>query len=112
MIVLSAILLMIRFRSIFVASLLKRKWCRAIAGIVVLLFYLFWIAPAFSTASSPPQLTKTKVNGKTENILFITRSGDTVLVRCYPGYAPTIKLGKKNPTISTTGYLKCVEEDE
>jgi hypothetical protein len=102
-----AILLMIRFRSLKMISLLKRKWFWAIAGIVTLLFSLLWSIPALSTAPSPPQLTKVKVNGKTENVLFITRSSDTILVRCYPGFVPNLTIGKKQPNVSTTGYLKC-----
>ena len=87
-------------------NLLKRGWLIAAS-----LFLLLCIVPAFSTAPSPPQLTQTKVNGETENILFITRSGDTVLVRCYPGFAPTLTVGKKQPNVSTTGYLKCQQEN-
>lgn len=87
-------------------NLLKRGWLIAAS-----LFLLLWIVPAFSTAPSLPQLTQTKVNGETENILFITRSGDTVLVRCYPGFAPTLTVGKKQPNVSTTGYLKCQQEN-
>ncbi len=93
-------------------NFLKRGWLIAvISGIVALLVHLFWVVPAFSTAPSPPQLTKIKVNGKTENILFITRSEDTVLVRCYPGFAPTLTVGKKQPNVSTTGYLECQQEN-
>ncbi len=91
---------------------LKRGWLIAvISGIAALLVHLFLIIPAFSTAPSPPQLTKIEVNGKTENILFITRSEDTVLVRCYPGFAPNLTVGEKQPNVSTTGYLKCQQEN-
>jgi hypothetical protein len=100
---------MIQFISLKMISLLK-KWFWAIAGMIAFLLSLLWSVPALSTAPSPPQLTKIKVNGKMENILFITRSSDTVLVRCYPGYVPTIKIGEKKPNISTTGYLKCKQE--
>lgn len=88
-------------------SLLKRRWLlAAIAAMVTML----WAVSAFSTAQKPPALTRMSVNGKTENILFITRAGDTVLVRCYPGFAPTLTVGKKQSNISTTGYLKCQPE--
>ncbi len=93
-------------------NLFKRSWLIAVSvGMLAYLFHLFWIAPAFSTAPSPPQLTKIEINGKTENILFITRSKDTVLVRCYPGLVPTLTVGKKQPNVSTTGYLKCHQEN-
>jgi len=92
-------------------GLLKRGCLIAASvAIVALLFHQFWMIPSFSTAPSPPELTKIKVNGKTENILFITRSGDTVLVRCYPGLAPTLTVAQKQPNVSTTGYLKCQPE--
>jgi hypothetical protein len=93
-------------------NLLKSRWLIAVsAGMIGCLLHLFWAAPVFSTAPSPPQLTKIEIDGKTKNILFITRSNDTVLVRCYPGLAPTLTVGKKQPNVSTTGYLKCQPED-
>ncbi|MEY2833383.1 MAG: hypothetical protein RLZZ574_2642 [Cyanobacteriota bacterium] len=93
-------------------NLLKRRWLIVVsAGIVGFLFHLFWLAPVFSTAPSPPQLTKIDINGKTKNILFITRSDDTVLVRCYPSLVPNLTIGQKQPNVSTTGYLKCQPED-
>lgn len=87
------------------------QWLFALVGAVVAIAVsLVWSVPALSTAPKPPQLTKLTVNGKTENVLFITRSGDTVLVRCYPGFAPALTIGKKQPNVATTGYLKCGQE--
>lgn len=91
---------------------LKRKWLIAVsAAMITWLFHLFWMIPALSTALSPPQLSKIEINGKTENILFITRPDDTVLVRCYPGFVPVLAVGKKQPNVSTTGYIKCHQEN-
>jgi hypothetical protein len=43
-----------------------------------------------ATAAAPPQLTTARLGGKSVYVLYVTQSADTVLVRCYPGYEPTI----------------------
>jgi hypothetical protein len=43
-----------------------------------------------ATAAAPPQLTTARLGGKSVYVLYITQSTDPVLVRCYPGYEPTI----------------------
>ena len=43
-----------------------------------------------ATASLPPNLVPAVLGGKPVYVLYVTRSEDTVLVRCYPGYEPTI----------------------
>jgi hypothetical protein len=48
--------------------------------------------PAIATAPLPPKLVLSKLNGKPINILYITRSSDRVLVRCYPGQKPSITI--------------------
>jgi hypothetical protein len=45
-----------------------------------------------ATAAAPPQLTTAVLGGKSVYVLYITQTADQVLVRCYPGYAPTITL--------------------
>lgn len=51
----------------------------------------FWgKQPAIATASQPPYLVAAKLGGKPVSVLYMTRSGDTVLVRCYPGQTPTL----------------------
>jgi hypothetical protein len=49
------------------------------------------VSPAqVATAPSPPTLVPAILNGEPIQVLFMTRTGDTVLVRCYPGYEPTL----------------------
>jgi hypothetical protein len=45
-----------------------------------------------ATAAQPPSLVAAKLGGKPVYVLYVTRSSDTVLVRCYPGYQPTLSL--------------------
>jgi len=45
-----------------------------------------------ATASAPPELTPAILGGKPINVLYVTQPEDTVLVRCYPGYEPTLKV--------------------
>ena len=61
--------------------------------------------PAIATAPMPPQLVSAKLNGKPIHILYLTRSQDRVLVRCYPGQQPSIVVkakvgGTKEGTLS------------
>jgi hypothetical protein len=45
---------------------------------------------AIATAPQPPTITPAKLGGKPVYVLYMTRSADTVLVRCYPGLTPTL----------------------
>ncbi len=45
---------------------------------------------AIATAVAPPQLVRAKLMGQPISVLYVTRSEDTVLVRCYPGQTPTL----------------------
>jgi hypothetical protein len=63
--------------------------------------------PAIATAPAPPNLVVSKINGKRVNVLYVTRSSDRVLVRCYPGLKPTIVV---RPMSGGTqeGVLTCI----
>lgn len=50
------------------------------------------LVPAIATAPAPPQLVKATMNGQPIHVLYLTRSGDKVLVRCYPGQQPKMQL--------------------
>ncbi len=61
--------------------------------------------PAIATAPMPPELGLSKLNGKLIHVLYMTRSQDRVLVRCYPGQQPSIVVkakagGRKEGTLS------------
>ena len=45
-----------------------------------------------ATAATAPTLGPAVLGGKPVYVLSMTRTGDRVLVRCYPGYLPTIKI--------------------
>jgi hypothetical protein len=64
------------------------RW-RSLIGTTLLVVGTLAI-PAIATAPAPPSLVVSKLNGKQINVLYVTRSSDRVLVRCYPGLKPTI----------------------
>ena len=43
-----------------------------------------------ATAAAPPSLVKSVLNGQPIHVLYVTQADDTVLIRCYPGYQPTV----------------------
>jgi hypothetical protein len=62
--------------------------------------------PAIATAPMPPQLVLAKLNGQPIHILYLTRTKDRILVRCYPGLQPSIVV--KNQVGGTKeGTLSC-----
>ncbi|MEM9117057.1 MAG: hypothetical protein AAGD09_04155 [Cyanobacteria bacterium P01_F01_bin.56] len=44
-----------------------------------------------ATASTPPLLVTEILNGEPISVLYVTRSDDTVLVRCNPGFEPAVR---------------------
>ncbi len=63
------------------------------------------ILPAIATAPMPPELVLAKLNGQPIHVLYLTRTKDRVLVRCYPGQQPSIIVkakvgGTKEGTLS------------
>lgn len=85
-------------------AITKNYW-RSIVGATVAIGLTATI-PAIATAPMPPQLVLSKLNGKPVNILYVTRSSDKVLVRCYPGLQPSIVI-KKNADGTKEGTLTC-----
>ncbi len=64
------------------------------------------LVPAIATAPAPPQLVKGTLNGQPIHILYLTRSGDKVLVRCYPGQQPRIQVRTRGDGVKE-GTLTC-----
>lgn len=64
-----------------------------------------------ATAPTPPNLVPAVLGGRPIYVLYVTQSEDTVLVRCYPGYEPTIALRAmgSNPNANTQkeGVMTC-----
>ncbi|QQE66918.1 hypothetical protein GFS31_36230 [Leptolyngbya sp. BL0902] len=63
-----------------------------------------WV-PTWATAPLPPRLVPAILNGNPIHVLYVTRSSDTVLVRCYPGFQPALNLTNQE------GFLTCVNSE-
>jgi hypothetical protein len=84
----------------------KVHW-RSLVGAALLAMGTISI-PAIATAPLPPQLVSSKLNGQRVNILYVTRSSDRVLVRCYPGLKPSIVV-RTQTSGTKEGVLTCSE---
>lgn len=64
-----------------------------------------------ATATAPPKLVSAVLGGKSVYVLYVTQSEDTVLVRCYPGYKPTITVramgSNVNANTQKEGVMTC-----
>jgi hypothetical protein len=64
-----------------------------------------------ATAALPPDLVPAVLGGKPVYVLYVTRAEDTVLIRCYPGYEPTIAVramgGNPNANTQKEGVMTC-----
>lgn len=64
-----------------------------------------------ATAALPPDLVRAVLGGRPVYVLNVTRTEDTVLIRCYPGYEPTIAVRAmgRNPNANTQkeGVMTC-----
>ncbi|OWY69003.1 hypothetical protein B7486_23215 [cyanobacterium TDX16] len=67
----------------------------SIAGAIIVFFGMAHLVPAIATAPAPPQLVPAKLNGQAVYVLYLTRSSDKVLVRCYPGQQPKVEVQAK-----------------
>ena len=98
----------------------------AIAAFALVCFHSFVAQPAFSaipgtqllepptliaSAAAPPNLVQSILGGKPVYVLYATRAEDKVLIRCYPGYEPTITVRSmgSNPNANTQkeGVMTC-----
>ncbi len=64
-----------------------------------------------ATATAPPKLVPAILGGKQVYILYVTQAENTILVRCYPTYEPTITVRAmgSNPDTNTQkeGVVTC-----
>ncbi len=70
------------------------------------------LSTLIATATTPPNLVRSILGGKPAYVLYVTRNEDNVLVRCYPGYQPTITVRAmgSNPNASNAqkeGVMTC-----
>lgn len=95
-----------------------------IAALVIVCLQSFGAQPALSemsgstslnppsmiaTAPTAPTLEQAVLGGKPVYVLSMTRDGDRVLVRCYPGYLPSIKIRAMGSGTNTSqeGDMTC-----
>lgn len=64
-----------------------------VIGTTAVFFGTTSLMPTIATAPLPPSLVPAVLGGKPAYILNMTRSGDRVAVRCYPGYQPRVNGG-------------------
>jgi hypothetical protein len=76
-------------------SKIRQQFSQLLFGSTVILVGTAVLLPAIATAPMPPQLVSAKLNGKPISVLYVTRSSDQVLVRCYPGQQPSIAVSSK-----------------
>jgi hypothetical protein len=76
-------------------SKITRHFSKFLLGSTVILFGTVVLLPAIATAPMPPKLVLAKLNGKLIHVLYVTRSSDRVLVRCYPGEQPRVAVREK-----------------
>ena len=81
-----------------------KKSIKSLATAIVL--GMATLTPAIATAPMAPKLVMAKLNGKPIQVLYVTRSEDKVLVRCYPGYEPKVTVQQK-PDGTKEGLLTC-----
>ncbi len=64
-----------------------------------------------ASAPAPPRLVQSILGGQPIYVLYSTRAEDRVLIRCYPGYEPTITVRAmgSNPSASVQkeGVMTC-----
>jgi hypothetical protein len=85
---------------------IKRHSLAGWLGTILMLFGTVALLPAVATAPMPPQLVKAKLNGQTVHVLYLTRSSDRILVRCYPGLQPVVAVRDKSDR-TKEGTLTC-----
>ncbi|MGF1567555.1 MAG: hypothetical protein ACFCVD_05730 [Nodosilinea sp.] len=66
--------------------------------------------PLVATAPAPPSLGPAILNGAPVYVLYVTRSEDTVLTRCYPGFEPQLTVRAMGGNAGQKeGVLTCVQ---
>jgi hypothetical protein len=87
-------------------SKITQHFSKFLLGSTVILFGTAILLPAIATAPMPPNLVRAKLNGQPVYVLYVTRSSDKVLVRCYPGQQPTVAVRSKTDG-TKEGTLTC-----
>ncbi len=80
---------------------------KSVVGSTIAFLGIASFVPAIATAPAPPQLVQAKLNGQPISVLYVTRSSDKVLVRCYPGQQPKVEVTTRTDGVKE-GILTCV----
>ena len=64
------------------------------------------LSTLIATAAAPPNLVRSVLGGKPVYVLYATQAEDRVLVRCYPGYEPTIAVRAMGPNPNASNVQK------
>lgn len=75
-------------------------------GSTIVFLGISGLMPAIATAPTPPQLSQAVLGGKPVYVLSMTRSGDRVLVRCYPGQQPQLTVSTRTDGVKE-GLMTC-----
>jgi len=81
------------------------KRTQLVLGVTVMAIGMITM-PAIATAPQPPQLVVSRINGRNTNILYMTRSTDKVLMRCYPGLQTRLMV-RQQAAGTKEGILSC-----
>ncbi len=64
-----------------------------------------------ATATAPPKIVAATLGGKPVYVLYVTQPEDTIIVRCYPNYEPTIAVrvmgSNSNSNTQKEGVMTC-----
>ncbi|MGF1589198.1 MAG: hypothetical protein ACFCU7_08140 [Pleurocapsa sp.] len=64
-----------------------------------------------ATATAPPKIVSATLEGKPVYVLYVTQPEDTIIVRCYPTYEPTITVrvmgSNSNSNTQQEGVMTC-----
>ena len=82
------------------------RFLQVVLGSIVMIVGMEGFKRAIATAPTPPNLHPAVLNGEPVHVLYMTRSGDKVLVRCYPGQQPKLVVASK-PDGTKEGSLVC-----
>ena len=77
-------------------QIVTARFLQVAFGSIAMIVGIETFKPAIATAPTPPNIHPAVLNGKPVHVLYMTRSGDQVLVRCYPGQQPKLVVESKS----------------
>lgn len=86
---------------------IKQQLSKILLGSTVMFAGMATLLPAIATAPMPPKVVLARLNGKPVYVLYVTRTSDRVIIRCYPGLQPVVAVREKADG-TKEGDLTCV----